>query len=352
MSTRILLLGAGLMAAKHAERFAEIPGATVVGVVDTREDVGAEFAKTHGIEREFTSLGDALDWGQFDAAANVTPDPVHYPTTMELLAAKKHVLCEKPLATTFAHADEMASTAEAAGLINMVNLSYREVAAMREAARMVAAGDIGDVRYFEASYLQSWLTQDAWGDWASEPAWLWRLSTAHGSKGVLGDVGIHILDFATHVAGADVDTVACQLKTFEKAPAPGNEAYAPLDANDSAIMTVALANGATGTVNATRYASGHLNDLYLRIFGTKGGLEVSFAKNTSALRYCATSAMTTATWEDVPALDVPTNQAVFVKALTEGGEAMPDFRRGAALQAVLDAAEASDLDDGRRITLG
>ena len=70
-------------------------------------------------------------------------------------------------------------------------------------ARWCATGAIGTVRHFEASYLQSWLTQPAWGDWRTRPQWLWRLSTAHGSKGVLGDVGIHILDFATFIAGMD-----------------------------------------------------------------------------------------------------------------------------------------------------
>ena len=73
-----------------------------------------------------------------------------------------------------------------------------------KAAQMVRDGAIGTIRHFEASYLQSWLTQPAWGHWDREPQWLWRLSTKHGSKGVLGDVGIHILDFAK--TGADADT--------------------------------------------------------------------------------------------------------------------------------------------------
>jgi predicted dehydrogenase len=113
----------------------------------------------------------------------------------------KHVLCEKPLATRYPDALAMAEAAAEAGVVNMVNLSYRNVPALQAAARMVAEGAIGPVRHFEASYLQSWLTQPAWGDWKTESQWLWRLSTAHGSKGVLGDVGIHILDYATFIAG-------------------------------------------------------------------------------------------------------------------------------------------------------
>jgi predicted dehydrogenase len=154
---------------------------------------------------------EAIAWGEFDAVTNVTPDAAHYPTTLPFLAAGKHVLCEKPLATNAKDAEEMAAAAAKAGVVNMVNLSYRNVPALQKAAQMVRDGAIGTIRHFEASYLQSWLTQPAWGHWDREPQWLWRLSTKHGSKGVLGDVGIHILDFATFIAGMDATQVSCLL---------------------------------------------------------------------------------------------------------------------------------------------
>jgi len=122
----------------------------------------------------------------------------------------------------------------------MVNLSYRNVPALQKAAQMVRDGAIGTIRHFEASYLQSWLTQPAWGHWDREPQWLWRLSTKHGSKGVLGDVGIHILDFATFIAGMDATQVSCLLQTFDKAPGGQIGDYV-LDANDSATMQAAAA---------------------------------------------------------------------------------------------------------------
>lgn len=338
------------MAGKHAERFAAIEGADVVAAVDTRPEVLAAFCTKHEITNCFGSLEQAIQWGEFDAAVNVTPDGVHFSTTMDLLRTGKHVLCEKPLATNHSDAVEMARLAAEAQVVNMVNLSYREVPAMQAAARLVAGGQIGDIRYFEASYLQSWLTQAAWGDWRSEPGWLWRLSSKHGSKGVLGDVGIHILDFATFVAGEDVSEVSCTLKTFHKTAAPGQDEYV-LDANDSSIMTVSLSGGAVGTVGATRYASGHLNDLFLRLHGTKGGLEVAFANGEGRLRVCTEPDLSSGTWRHLPAPDVGTNQEEFVRAITSGTRAEPDFARGAALQAVLDAAEASDADGGRRLAI-
>ena len=256
-----------------SKRLQAIPGVTVVAGVDTNAERLAAFRQTHGIANGFASVADALAWGQFDAVSNVTPDPVHYPTTMPLLAAGKHVLCEKPLASNYPHAAEMAQAAKAAGVVNMVNLTYRNGAALIHAAKLVADGAIGEVRHFEASYLQSWLTQPAWGHWDKESQWLWRLSSAHGSLGVLGDVGVHILDFATFAAGLFPTRVSAMLHTFDKAPGGKIGEYV-LDANDSATMQVQLSNGAIGVIHATRMASGHLNDLSLQIFGTKGGLEV------------------------------------------------------------------------------
>jgi predicted dehydrogenase len=337
---RILILGTGGMARQHAENFAAIPGVTLAGGIDNRPDQLKSFCDSFGIANRFATLDEALAWGQFDAVTNVTPDPVHFPTTMPLLAAGKHVLCEKPLATNHAHAAEMAQAAKAAGVVNMVNLTYRNVPAMQKAARMVAEGAIGPVRHFEASYLQSWLTQPAWGDWKTESQWLWRLSTAHGSKGVLGDIGIHILDFATYVAGSGPRDVSCRLTTFDKAPGGKIGEYV-LDANDSFVMHMALQNGALGTVGATRFASGHFNDIRLRIYGVGGGLEVLFERDESRLNACLGADVLTRTWHPVETEPVPKNYDRFIAAIRGEGPADPDFARGAALQQVLDLAEAS-----------
>src|SRR6185295_3712357 len=108
----------------HAKNFAAIKGVEIVAAVETNKKRLAAFSDAYKIGKRFTDLDKAIAWGQFDAATNVTPDAVHYPTTMKLLAAEKHVFCEKPLATTYPLAKEMADTAEAKAVINMVNLTY------------------------------------------------------------------------------------------------------------------------------------------------------------------------------------------------------------------------------------
>jgi len=138
---RLLILGMGGMANTHAEKFGEIDGVELVGGVDTRPEQLAAFCDKHGIANRFATLDAALDWGQFDAVTNVTPDAAHYATTMPILAAGKHILCEKPLATNAQEAEEMARAAQ--GVVNMVNLSYRNVPALQQAAKMVRAGAMG-----------------------------------------------------------------------------------------------------------------------------------------------------------------------------------------------------------------
>ena len=89
---RLLILGTGGMARNHAEGFGQIPGVQIVGGVDTRPAQLDAFRADFGIPNGFTSLGDALAWGEFDAVTNVTPDAAHYVTTMPLLAAGSEVL--------------------------------------------------------------------------------------------------------------------------------------------------------------------------------------------------------------------------------------------------------------------
>ena len=337
---RIAILGAGLMAAKHARNLQAIKGVTVVAAIDKLPDQLEAFKQEHDISQGFASIEEALAWGEFDAVCNVTPDAAHAVTTMPILAARKHVLCEKPLATNEADAQEMAERACAAGVINMINLSYRNADALQEAERLVREGQIGEVRHVEASYLQSWLTQPAWGDWRETPAWLWRLSTQHGSKGVLGDLGVHIVDFASFAAGLDVVEVSCRLATYEKALG-GKIGDYPLDANDSATMQAVLENGALATITTTRFASGYLNDLRAEVFGEKGGLRVTADGNSGQLWGCLGDDLLTATWRELPCPSLPTIYERFVVAIRGEAPAVPTFERGAALQKVLDRAEQS-----------
>lgn len=332
---RLLVLGTGSMAHSHAKAFRQDPRVQLVAASDVVPGRAEEFANTYGMEQHFTSLDDAIAWGKFDAATNVTPDNIHYPTTMKLLTAKKHVLCEKPLAENFALADEMATAAEKAGLINMVNLTYRNDATLHAAKKMVEVGEIGEIRHVEAIYRQSWLVGDHWGHWATNPMWLWRLSHKHGSKGVLGDVGIHILDYATFAIGMMPVSLQAKLKTFNKAEGGAIGEYV-LDANDTASMMVEFGNGAQGVIQASRFMTGYDNVLKLHIFGTRGAIELHHGEGWNEIRACLGDNIHRMAWQQVKPEPVETNYKKFINALADGKNGDPDFRRAADLQKILD----------------
>jgi predicted dehydrogenase len=338
---RLLILGTGGMANQHARNFSAIAGVSVVGGVDVIPERLAIFCTEHGIAKQFSSLDDALAWGEFDAVANVTPDAVHYATTMGAIAAGKHVFCEKPLSTDAIKAMEMTDAIEAAGLVGMVNLTYRNSPALQRGRQMVLNGDIGAVRHVEASHLQSWLVAKAWGDWKSESKWLWRLSGKHGSNGALGDIGIHIVDFASYGSGLDVARVFGRLKTFDKAPGNRIGEY-DLDVNDCFAMCVDFSNGAIGTIQASRTAAGQLDQLRLRVYGEKGSIEMTYDTGRSYLRACMDRDLDTANWRDIPYDPVDTNYKRFVQAVRDGKTLEPSFRRAATIQKVLDMAQVSD----------
>ena len=273
------------------------------------------------------------------------PDAAHAPVALQAIAAGKHVLCEKPLAVDYPDARKMAAAAARKGVIHMVNLSYRDAPAIHKAHALVQAGDIGAPKHVEASYLQSWLVSKAWGDWRKSDALLWRLSTRHGSKGALGDIGVHILDFASYPVGP-IARLRCRLKTFPKDTGRRVGRYI-LDANDSAAITVEFKNGAVGTVSATRWATGHINSLFLAVFGDEGGIRIDLDASPTSLRVCRgkDAHLQPARWKSLPCRRTPSNYQRFIRSIRTGVNDQPDFARGAEIQKALDACFLSHTED-------
>lgn len=339
---RLAILGTGRMADYHAERFREVANCQILAAVDVDRTRAEAFCKKHGIPTAYTNLEDVLARTDIDAVSNVTPDGFHAPLSIKCLKAGKHVLCEKPLALNYPDARRMVSVAQKAGLINMVNLSYRDWPCIQAVSALVQRGGLGEMRHVEASYLQSWLPSKIWGDWRTTPTWLWRLSSSHGSKGALGDVGVHIIDFATYPVG-HISSIYCRLKAFRKAPRDRVGEYV-LDANDSAVLSIEFKNGALGTIHTTRWAGGHINRLYLKISGTKGSVEIDSERATDAYRISAGKDLDKGLWKDVKTAPVPNNYQRFVRSILTGKQDQPDFARGAEIQKILDACFKSDAE--------
>lgn len=339
---RLGIIGTGGMANAHAKEFLKIKGVQLVACCDIAPGRATDFGAKYGIEAAYTDYRDMLARERLDAVTNVTIDAAHAETSLACIRKGLHILCEKPLATSLADAKRMAAAAAKAGVINMVNFSYRNSCALQQAAKEIRRGKIGRVMHVESSYLQSWIISQVWGSWRKNPGLAWRLSTRHGSAGVLGDLGCHIYDMTTLLVG-DIDTVDCRLRTFKKGVRGERLGQYVLDANDSFAATVTFAGGGLGVVHSTRWATGQVNSLRVRVHGDKGAIDVDLDRSYSEYRLCfGRKAIDAAQWQTVKCPATPNMYQRFIRSIRTGKNDPSDFANGAKVQAYLHYSFASN----------
>lgn len=324
------IIGTGSMANLHAENFKAMRGVKLVACCDIVKKKALAFARQHVIGNAYSDFEQMLRHEPLDAVSIVVNDKFHAPIAVVAVKKGLHVFCEKPLATTTADARKMVRAAEKAGVINMINFVYRRSSGLQRARQMVLAGEIGELRHVEAHHLQSWLTGKYWGDWKKTHAFLWRLSKNHESTGALGDIGCHILDFVTFVAG-DIEGVYCKTKTFDKGVKRPYKGFS-LDANDSANIVAGFASGATGTINVSRWATGQADTLFLQIHGTKGALKVDLDGGEDKLWVSVGKDIDKPKWKLVSCGKCVTNYQKFIKSIRTGNNDVPTFVEGARVQ--------------------
>lgn len=341
---RLAIIGTGGMANHQANGFAAIRGCKLVACADIDLGRAQAFAEKHGIGQAYGDAEEMLTREKLDGVSIVTPDSSHAAVALLALRHGVHVMCEKPLATNAADAAQMAEEAARRGALTAVNFSYRNSPATQKAAEIVAGGALGALRHVEGRYLQSWLCGMEMEEGKANPGMLWRLSTRHGSHGVLGDLGVHLYDLAQFIVG-DFAEIRCDLQTFPKAKDCLGEYV--FDANDSAVATVRFANGALGTLHTTRWAAGHANTVGIRVYGELGGIDLDLDRSDGdQLRMFTIPADYTGwnsdiTWKSVKCPKTPNMYERFVKSLKTGVQGQTSFQGGARIQRYLDAAMAS-----------
>jgi len=314
-------------------------GVALVACCDINKDRAAAFAEKWSIPRVYTGYKTMFEKEKLHGISNVAVDSMHAPISIAAMKKGIAILCEKPLATTLADAKKMLAVAKKTGVINMVDFTRRGVTAVQGAAAYIAKGNIGRIMHVEASYLQSWLSQPAWGDWRTIPAWTWRLSTKHGSAGVLGDLGCHIYDTALLLCG-DISEIACTLKTFDKG---GKIGPYLLDANDSFVSTVRFKNGAIGSIHSTRWATGHMNSIRVRVYGDKGAVEIDLDRAADEFQVVrGAAAMKKGLWTTVKCARTPTMWERFVTSIRTKKNDPSDFANGVKVQAYQHYSVLSD----------
>lgn len=339
---RIGVVGMGGMGWGHTRAYNAMKGVKVVACCDINEKACRAAAEALGVPSAYTDHREMLKKEKLDAVSCSASDAAHCPVSLATIKKGLHIFCEKPLTTTLDEAKRMAAAAEKAGVISMVNFSYRSSSALQHASKFVQDGGIGELRHVEASYLQSWLTRTVWGDWVRNPAWMWRLSTRHGSAGVLGDLGCHIYDMTAMICGG-ISEIDCRLKTFKKGVRGERIGEYILDANDSYVATVVFKNDALGTVHSTRWASGQANSLRVRAYGTKGAVDVDLDRSYSEYLQCVgQEAMKKTEWTTVKCKPTPENHKRFIAAIRSGKQDPSDFQNGLSVQKYLHYSAESD----------
>jgi len=275
---RTALFGTGFVGRIHLE------GIRRLGYVQIYAIGEPEIAKANALAAEFGATKTDPDYRRIleDPAVKAVhvcvPNALHFQLAKDSLEAGKHVICEKPLATSVADARELVALAARKKLRNCTFHNLRYYPMVQQMRRMREAGDFGDILVVQGTYSQDWMLY--------ETDWNWRVDPkVSGASRVMADIGSHFFDMAEHVTGLKVSSVCSDFQIFyptRKQPKGGGESFsgklgAAGETVDTPIVTEDF--GATlfrmgrarGAMTASQVSAGRKNGLVLEIYGTKGG---------------------------------------------------------------------------------
>ena len=281
---RIAMIGGGLMAKSHALAYRNVQA--VYGsvplrpalslLVDASEELASATARSLGFQRWSTDWRAAVNDPDIDVIDIVTPNWLHYEIAMAAIAAGKHVYCEKPLALTAEDARRMYEAARDAGVRTLVGFNYLCNPAIVYARQLIESGALGDIWSFRGL-----LRLDANTD--PDVPFTWRFERARSGSGALGDVGAHIISLARALVGPIAEVTGLTATVIPDRPEPagvfgyGTKAAegAPrrrVENDDIATFLARFSNGAVGTFEASRVATGSAFELFVEVIGSKGAV--------------------------------------------------------------------------------
>lgn len=262
---RVGIIGCGKIAViRHVPEYAACGRAVLAGYFDFVKERAEELAARYG-GTVFSSVEEMLACEEIDAVSVCTANATHAEITLNALRAGKHVLCEKPMATTVAECLAMLAAARESGKRLLIAHNQRMCAAHRKAASMLREGAIGRPLRFATCFGHSgpdnWSVDAGTGNWFFD-----RQKSAFGA---VADLGIHKIDLMRYLLGSEVESVSAMLGTLDKRYADGT----PVNVDDNAAVLFRMKNGVIGTVTAswTFYAEEE-NDTV--IYGTEGRMHI------------------------------------------------------------------------------
>lgn len=277
-SLGIGVIGAGFIGRVHTQA-ARLAEANVVGVFDRSVESAGKLAAEQDVEQVFESAEALICSPEVDVVHICVPNHLHVALVEQALAAGKHVVCEKPLATTLADAARVVDLLAQTGLTGAVPFAYRYLPMAAEARHRVRNGEVGDIRLIGGSYLQDWLFSAEQGNWRVD-------EEMSGRSRAFADIGSHLCDLLEWLSGqritsviADIETVVptrpvAGARTFEEAGAAGAGAPARMAVHteDVACVLVRMSEGALGTLTVSQVSGGRKNALRIALDGSSSSL--------------------------------------------------------------------------------
>ncbi|SLN64701.1 Gfo/Idh/MocA family protein [Roseisalinus antarcticus] len=270
------IIGTGFIASVHLAALRRL-GVTVRGVLGSSPARGAEGAAALGVDTAYDDLEALLRDPAVDVVHVTSPNHAHYPQVKAILAAGKHVICEKPLSMTSAESAEMVEIARTSGKIAVVCYNVRFYPLNQQAHAMVAAGDIGAPRFVTGHFHQDWLARR--GDWN------WRLEVeAGGTLRSVGDIGTHWVDLVSFIVGEKAEAVLADLTTFlperDKPLGPvatfsaaqGETEPQAITTDDAAMILLGFPGGAKASMTTSQVNMGRKNSLQWDIAGSEASI--------------------------------------------------------------------------------
>src|SRR5215813_3604695 len=268
----IAMIGYGFMGRAHSNAwrqvraFFAVPYEPVLKVICGRNEAAVKRVAEDFCWQEYsTDWQEVVTRDDIDVVDICSPGYTHAPIAIASAEAKKILFCEKPLANTLQEAETMLDAAKRNQCVHMICHNYRRAPAVSLARELLNNGDLGTIYHYRATYLQEWLRNP-------EFPTRWRLNKAEAGSGALGDLFSHSVDLARYLVG-EISELSAMLNTFVTKRRVGNsDNMADVDVDDAALALVRFHNGAVGTIEATRYATGRKNFNRFEINGRKGSV--------------------------------------------------------------------------------
>lgn len=277
---KTVVFGTGFVGRVHVEgirRLGNVEIAAIgIGPNDDAKKLGAELAMDR-VSKDYREL---LSDPTVDAVHICTPNALHFPIAKAALEAGKHVLCEKPLATSATEARQLVDLASKTGLRNCTFHNLRFYPMIQQARRICESGDLGDILIVQGTYSQDWLLY--------ETDWNWRLISAEGGKSrTLADIGSHWCDGLEHVTGKRITSLCADIQTFyktRKRPKQAVDTFSrktlrpedydevAIDTEDYAAVLFRMGERTRGCFTVSQVSAGRKNSYRFEIYGTEAGI--------------------------------------------------------------------------------